>query len=384
MLLATIVWVPAVQEMGFARFAPYIPLATCVFIFTINPMFGAVVANAHAGIIGTFIACFNIFMMRGFFPDGVTADSANSSPENIVGWLDYLLFNLYFLMTDSRMGTRMFAMACHTGFMLAFLNPLDQSVYSKNFKINPNGIAVSSFIGIAAGSLLAILAMCLPYPWGFAFNTMKGNATSATKDTARLFVAAVKYFSGDHATVLIEQQLAQTATLRAKLDGMGGAIGGAWDECFDLGNSGTVRALMSAHLGLMNGIFDSLHSLSIAMSTEDFGPSHKKCMADIGDASMDVVAAASALLIKAAEFAGDGHIDDGEKQQLSDLKDSATAKVKTLATKFHATRKNFGKGISEELLSESFFVFVLSAYARKVSEYADKLIKDPPKGTSFA
>merc|ERR1719310_2641254 len=190
------------------------PLATCVFIFTINPMFGAVVANAHAGIIGTFIACFNIFMMRGFFPDGVTAQSANSSPENIVGWLDYLLFNLYFLMTDSRMGTRMFAMACYIGFMLAFLNPLDQSVYSKNFKINPNGIAVSSFIGIAMGSIAAIIAMCIPYPWGFAFSAMKANATAATKDTARLFVAAVKYYSGEKATVLIEKQMVQTALLR--------------------------------------------------------------------------------------------------------------------------------------------------------------------------
>ena len=102
---------------------------------------------------------------------------------------------------------------------------------------------------------------------------------------------------------------------------------------------------MSAHLDMMNGIFDSLHSLSIAMSTEDFGPSHKKCMEDIGGASMDVVAAASALLIKAAEFAGDGDISDGEKKELGDLKDNAAAKVKTLATKFHATRKNFGKGI---------------------------------------
>merc|ERR1719163_1084351 len=96
MLLATIVWVPAVQEMGFARFAPYIPLATCVFIFTLNPLFGQVVNNAHAGIIGTFLACFNIFMMRGFFADGVTAKDGNFSTVNIVGWLDYLLFNLFF------------------------------------------------------------------------------------------------------------------------------------------------------------------------------------------------------------------------------------------------------------------------------------------------
>merc|ERR1719161_298890 len=151
----------------------------------------------------------------------------------------------------------------------------------------------------------------------------------------------------------------------------------------DIGNSGTIRALIEAHLGMMNNIFDSLHSLSIAMSTEDFGPSHKKCMEDIGGASMDVVTATSALLIKAAEFSGDGEIDDKEKKELSALKQSATAKVKTLAIKFDATRKKFGKGISEELLSESFFVFVLSAYARKVGEYTDKLCDDPPKGAGF-
>merc|ERR1719375_1609242 len=322
-------------------------------------------------------------MMRGFFPDGVRPSDGPFSTTNICGWANFILFDLAFLATDCRMGTRMFFMANHTGFMLAFLNPMDQTVYSKNFKINPNGVAVTSFIGIALGSVAAVIAMCIPYPWGFAFSTMKGNATAASKDTARLFIAAVKYFNGDHATVLIEQQLAQTGLLRAKLDGMGGPIGGSWDECFDMGNSGTVRALMSAHLDMMNGIFDSLHSLSIAMSTEDFGPSHKKCMEDIGGASMDVVTAASALLIKCAECAGDGSIDEGEKKLLQDLKDSATAKVKTLATKFHATRKNFGKGISEELLSESFFVFVLSAYARKVSEFADKLIKAPPQGTGF-
>ena len=74
-----------------------------------------------------------------------------------------MIMNLLFLCTDNRMGTRMFFMANHTGFMLAFLNPMDQTVYSKNFKINPNGVAVSSFLGVALGSLAAILAMCIPY-----------------------------------------------------------------------------------------------------------------------------------------------------------------------------------------------------------------------------
>jgi len=379
MLLASIVWIPGVLD----RFAAYIPLAVCIFVFTLNPYFGTVVNNAHAGIIGTFLACFNIFMMRGFFPDGVEPTDGRFSTVNVAGWANFLLFDLLFLITDCRMGTRMFALANHTGFMLAFLNPADQTVYSKNFKINPNGVAVSSFLGVSLGSVAAVIAMLVPFPWGMGFRQMKANAVSGAQDTARLFIAAVKYFSGDHATVLIEQQLAQTGLLRAKLDAMGGPIGAAWDECFDIGNSGTVRALMTAQLGMLNNIFDSLHSLTVAMSTEDFGPSHKKCMADICEASMDVVVSASRLLIKASEAAGDGSIDNNEKAELNDLKETCLAKVSALASAFDATRRKFGKAVSAELLSESFFVFALSAYARKVIEFSDTLCNNPPKGTGF-
>merc|ERR1719375_1693254 len=159
-------------------------------------------------------------MMRGFFPDGVRPSDGPFSTTNICGWANFILFDLAFLATDCRMGTRMFALANHTGFMLAFLNPMDQTVYSKNFQINPNGVAVSSFLGVALGSVAAIIAMLIPYPWGFGYRAMKANAISASKDTSRLFIGAVKYFSGARATVLIEQQLAQTGLLRAKLDSM--------------------------------------------------------------------------------------------------------------------------------------------------------------------
>merc|ERR1719335_1479546 len=97
MMLASIVWVPGMKEIGLTRFAAYMPLAVCVFVFTLNPLFGQVVNNASAGIYGTFIACFNIFMLRGFFPDGVTPEAGATSAVSIVGWLDYLIFVLLFL-----------------------------------------------------------------------------------------------------------------------------------------------------------------------------------------------------------------------------------------------------------------------------------------------
>ena len=90
-------------------------------------------------------------------------------------------------------------------------------------------------------------------------------------------------------SVLINQQLAQIAVLEAELGGMGGSIGAVWNEYWRLGNSGTIRHLMEAPAGWLGKLYDILHALEIALSTEDFGPSHKQCMLDIGDAATDLV-----------------------------------------------------------------------------------------------
>merc|ERR1719321_1931427 len=112
----------------------------------------------------------------------------------------------------------------------------------------------------------------------FAYNIMKDNSVKASKDTAKLFLAVVRYYNGAEASVVIESEIKHSVDLRAELDGMGGAIGAAWFERFDIGTAGTVRALMEAHLGLMNGLYDRLRSLVVAVSSEDFGDSHIKIM----------------------------------------------------------------------------------------------------------
>merc|ERR1719420_1580262 len=85
-LLGAIVWMNAGKYIGIGHLQGYIPLAICIFLFTINPIFGTVVCNAWAGIIGTFLACFNIFMLRGFFPDGVLPTDPQFSAAAVVGF----------------------------------------------------------------------------------------------------------------------------------------------------------------------------------------------------------------------------------------------------------------------------------------------------------
>merc|ERR1719399_2246917 len=130
-LMATLVWVPATGDIGdFRRFKPFMALAICIFIFTINPIFGQVTLNACAGIEGTFVACLNIFILRGFFAEGVEPGQGHFSTPSIVAWVNLAVFNLLMLMLNVRMAFRMFAMANNTGFILMFLNPADQTPFS--------------------------------------------------------------------------------------------------------------------------------------------------------------------------------------------------------------------------------------------------------------
>merc|ERR1719299_392819 len=152
-----------------------------------------------------------------------------------------------------------------------------------------------------------------------AYTNMKGAATKASKDTAKLFEAIIDYYAGHEASVLIEGKVKQAEVLRGELDGMGAAIGCAWWEGFDLGTRGTVRALMDSHLGLMNNIYDRLRAILIIARAEDFGPSHTAVMDKIRDASMKVALATTALLNAVTLAAGDGDISSQEKADLEKL-----------------------------------------------------------------
>jgi hypothetical protein len=274
-------------------------------------------------------------------------------------------------------------MALNTGFMLCFLNPEDQTVFSKNFKINPNGAAVSAFIGTCFGALCALLAVLLPYPLSFATGNMKANAKSVSEDMCKLFHASVEYFCGSSPTVLIDRQIAQAQTLKAAVGDLGTDIGDAYVEAFDASTQGTIRALFEKHSGMMGQMFEILNALQTAMSSEDFGESHVDCMKAIGGSAQAVVDEASVLLLNATVYSNDGTIDAEEKEELENNEKAVKDAIKKLSEDFHALRKTHEKTVCQELLNESFFVFCISAFGRLTCEYSKCLCEDPPPGSSF-
>jgi hypothetical protein len=381
-ILASAIWIPETKPYIDQGFAKFIPLSVLMIFFTMQPVFGSIIGSATAAITGTFFACLNIFILRGFFPDGVTPGAGHFSPASIVGWLDLAIFNMVLLTTDVRMGLRMFAMGHNTGYMLAFLNPADQSVFSKNFKINPDGIAVNCLKVTFMACSLTCLANLLPTPFGWAVDNMKANARRVSAYVAKNFISSVDYYQGTTASVLIEKQMESTVKVESEIGGMGASIDGAWYEGFDVGKRGVVRNLHSAHKTLLGELLDITKAMEIAIKTEDFAESHCNLMKAIGNESGKLADSTGQLLMEITSFAGDGDVSSEESAQLAAQEDAVKADMKALAKAFDDKRREFDP-IHREVLNESFFVFTLSAYARKVVAYSDTLRNDPPVGDSF-
>merc|ERR1719160_2476661 len=381
-LIATIIWIPAIRKPFNNDIQARIPLVLCLFVFTINPLMGTAVANGFAGILGTFWACLHMWVMNGIFPGGMKEGMSPTSATAIFGWVNFLVFTFIFLFVKCGMGMKMFALATDIGFMLAFLDPASTLKFSENFTIASDGVAVNTLLATCIACLIAPVLNLIPYPFSLASNNMKDNAVKASKDTAKLFSAVIAYYNEPEYSVVIESELKHSVDLRAEIDGMGGAIGAAWFERFDMGVQGTIRALMESHLGMINNLYDRLRALMIAVSTEDFGESHIKIMEKIRGASFDVAHAVKVLLVAATEAATDGDISASEKAHMEDLIAEAKKAVKQLAVDFDSARRAY-KVISKETFGESFFVLTVSAYARLVIEYAEVLCTNPPKGVGI-
>merc|ERR1719214_199186 len=338
-VIAAIVWVPAIRKPFPNQIQARIPLVICLFVFTVNPLMGVAVANGVAGIVGTFWACFHMWVMNGIFPGGMKEGMSPTSATAIFGWVNFLVFTFIILFVKCGIGTKMFALATDIGFMLAFLDPKSTLKFSENFTIASDGVAVNTLLATCIACLIAPVVNLIPYPFSSAYANMKVNSVKASKDTAKLFEAVIEYYGGAEYSVVIESELKHSLDLRAELDGMGAAVGSAWFERLDMGVAGTVRALMESHLGLMNNIYDRLRALMVAVSTEDFSDSHINIMDKIRSSSFAVSRTVAKLLITATEAATDGDVSDQEKDQLRGLVDEAKAAVKQLAVDFDGARR---------------------------------------------
>jgi hypothetical protein len=378
-LIATVAWVPFVRKVFPDSLEGYMGLATLLYFFTISGILGATVCNALVGTLGTFLACFHMWVMQGIYPGGVTPENGSTDTVVIFGWVSMIGFMFLILCAKTSIGLKMFALSYDVGFMLDFLNPNSGATYSEKFTINwSSGIAVNCVLATLIAVVLAVLTNLIPWPQTTAYSQMKEDAGKSSVDMSSLLNVAVRYYSGTGPSVVIEAANKKSKDLRAALDNNGGAISVAYFEGFDQGIRGTIRKLNEKHLDLLNNLHDRLKAILIALSTEDFAASHNSIMESIAAPSKNLADAAEQLLVVATAAIADGNLDEGEKNNVRELIEQVRQAVADLSRAFDRSRKTFNASIHPELLGESFFVLAISAYARLVTEFADTLVEHPP------
>merc|ERR1719321_1182475 len=212
-VIAAVVWVPAIRKPFPNQIQARIPFVICLFVFTVNPLMGVAVANGVAGIIGTFWACFHMWVMNGIFPGGMKEGMSPTSACAIFGWVNFLAFLFFFLFINCGMGMRMFALATDIGFMLAFLDPKSTLKFSENFTIASDGTAVNTLLATMIACCIAPVLNLIPYIFTSAYINMQGNAVKASKDTARLFEAVIAYYNETEYSIVIESELKHSVDL---------------------------------------------------------------------------------------------------------------------------------------------------------------------------
>lgn len=375
-LMAMFKWIPALSSLIPSTLS--MALVACLFVFTINPKLGIAIQLGISGFLGTLWAILHVWFMYFFFPEGLTSEHSDTSWCAVFGWANFLIFLWLLLWCKCGIGMKMFALSYDIGFCLAFLNKSNTATF------NGTGAGLATLTATLVACLAAPLMNLLPYPMSLSYASMKSNAQNASKDTARLFEAAIAYYTGSTGpSIVVETELKHSMDLRALLDGMGGDIGAAWFEGFDAGTRGTVRALMQAHLDLMEKTFDRLRAVLVAMQTEDFGRSHTQLMSRVRPSCYKVGVSSAELLCYITDAACDGTFSAGERTEIERLILASKTSVSELAREFDMARRGSNLPVNTNTLGECFFVMSISAYARLVWEFGEMMLRSPPQAPSF-
>jgi hypothetical protein len=371
-LLASIIWVDHIKQFFNPNFLGYVPMTVLLFVYTLYPNFGITVQLCFQGIIGTLLACFNVWGLNKFFPDGIVPGMKYTDSAVIIGYLDAFLFLLVILATKSSTGTKVYALNYHVWFMACFLNPHDKTFFSRGiFSLSSKGAAFNSMASTLLACAAALLVLIVPYPKCLSWKSAKQSAQVLSKDMASLYSLATECYFYEGNAVMVQAKLQQANVVKDKIDELKTDIAAAWFEGFDLANRGRGRRLLEIHADVMRHCYDRFHSLEVAFTHK--GENHGELVAPLREPLTKLTSSVGQLLTFATLVAEDGNVTKHEEKEISrqvaGVKDDVAALLRTFDTV-----RRMHDVIDENTLGVNSFVMAMSAYARRVLEYAEELL----------
>jgi len=329
---------------------------------------GSTVAKASRVFLGTVLAVINALILA-MLRDG----------DAIVASIDFVIVSFFMLWIDVDVNVKIFALGWTVFFVITFANPSVTLAPIVYWSLH-SGMACIMCV-TSVGCLGAVLAFVLPYP-RTAMNHARKQAARSAREVAGLFAFVAMYYSGKEKTIAVYMWQNQIKALHREIHSMGDDLDAAWWEGFDIGRFGTTRHLLQRHLDYLKQVSTLLFGLKVCASREDFMEEHQRAIEPVRDVLSEVACAAGDLLMAATIAANDSYFSAEEITMLEQRATRVEKAVKDLADGWHELRCGSPEepleALSSSLLTESFFVYEVSAYGRLVVDFTRSMLHEPP------
>jgi len=348
----------------------YLPSIIIAIGFTVFANVGTTIMFALQGVFGTLLAEVNAFLLCRYFEDRSTT----------VAIVDFAVVTCIILWLNLDINTKLFTLSWTAYFAMTFASP--KANLWDFMELRWDSEMVTIIIVQTAGSLLAILAVLLPYPLT-ALGAAKRRAARTAQEMSELLVVVTQYYCGTQANIEINIWTSNLERVRNETKDMRASVDIAWWEGFDFGACGVARQLLLKHVNMLKELDRQLSILQICSLREEFSDGHRRCMEPVKLLMHELVCATGELLMVATVDAADGYFDKAEVDALDERIKQVESLVKALGSKWHGVRKSLKIAFDKDLRTESFFILKVSSIAQDVIRFARTLVVTSQDGVEY-
>lgn len=355
------------------------------FLFAYYKDLGTTASLAISGTVGVYLAVFGSWVLFGFYPESITAESSNMMYAIVFGYGAFFVFVMLFLNLNTN--TTIFAISSFVWYLMQFMKPVGTANFAVGFEIDLHGYATKEFISSFTGSLLAVLCMSFPYPI---------TACSRASDSARAVVPALatawagltdfactakKEDMNDLELCRIKRSLNQiSSTVRT----ISGNIDTSWWECLGFGKMQRQRVMLRSLEILLSELYDRLLA-TFCICIRDQSPS--EMMSKVKPNIEVAIQEGNKLLNMGLIALAAGTVSDEMAASLKQGAGRARQASFELTEKFRSVKAQSRKApVDADLLSESAFCLTVCSFSRLVADWADDLASrqpPPPEAGGF-
>jgi hypothetical protein len=169
---------------------------------------------------------------------------------------------------------------------------------------------------------------------------------------------------------MVNAKLSQAKVVKQKIDELSINIDAAWWEGFDIGKRGISRAMLKIHADLMYQLYERFYAMQTSFHYK--GQSHLQVMSKVSKEMNALATSVGSLLNFATVVASDAEVTKHEANELENCIEKVKSDLTAMTQAFDGARRSYAV-IDEDIFALNAFVFTLTAYARLVLAYAEKL-----------